>query len=64
MHDQQIEKYTQKLLRDRTAVPESIRFYRLDDGPNRGQFFNVGLVCPSTNIPSRSLFEAYAIEET
>ena len=31
MHDQQIEKYTQKLLRDRTAVPESIRFYRLDD---------------------------------
>ncbi|MEK6744958.1 MAG: class II aldolase/adducin family protein [Nitrospirota bacterium] len=30
MHDQ-IEKYTQKLLRDRTAVPESIRFYRLDD---------------------------------
>lgn len=27
----QIEKYTQKLLRDRTAVPESIRFYRLDD---------------------------------
>jgi ribulose-5-phosphate 4-epimerase/fuculose-1-phosphate aldolase len=31
MRDQQIEKYTQKLLRDRTAVPESIRFYRLDD---------------------------------
>lgn len=30
MHDQ-IEKYRQKLLRDRTAVPESIRFYRLDD---------------------------------
>jgi ribulose-5-phosphate 4-epimerase/fuculose-1-phosphate aldolase len=30
MHDQ-IEKYMQKLLRDRTAVPESIRFYRLDD---------------------------------
>ena len=30
MHDQ-IEKYTRKLLRDRTAVPESIRFYRLDD---------------------------------
>lgn len=30
MHDQ-IGKYTQKLLRDRTAVPESIRFYRLDD---------------------------------
>ena len=27
----QIEKYTQKLLRDRTAVPESIRYYRLDD---------------------------------
>jgi ribulose-5-phosphate 4-epimerase/fuculose-1-phosphate aldolase len=27
----QIEKYTQKLLRDRTAVPDSIRFYRLDD---------------------------------
>jgi len=27
----QIEKYTQKLMRDRTAVPESIRFYRLDD---------------------------------
>ncbi len=26
-----IQKYTQKLLRDRTAVPESIRFYRLDD---------------------------------
>ena len=31
MNDQQIEKYTRKLLRDRTAVPESIRFYRLDD---------------------------------
>jgi ribulose-5-phosphate 4-epimerase/fuculose-1-phosphate aldolase len=31
MHDRQIEKYTQKLLRDRTAVPESIRLYRLDD---------------------------------
>jgi len=30
MHDL-IEKYTRKLLRDRTAVPESIRFYRLDD---------------------------------
>lgn len=27
----QIEKYTRKLIRDRTAVPESIRFYRLDD---------------------------------
>jgi ribulose-5-phosphate 4-epimerase/fuculose-1-phosphate aldolase len=27
----QIAKYTQKLLRDRTAVPDSIRFYRLDD---------------------------------
>lgn len=27
----QIEKYRQKLLRDRTAVPDSIRFYRLDD---------------------------------
>ncbi len=26
-----IKKYTAKLLRDRTAVPESIRFYRLDD---------------------------------
>ena len=26
-----IEKYTQKLLRDRTAMPESIRLYRLDD---------------------------------
>ncbi len=26
-----IEKYTQKLLRDRTAVPETIRFYVLDD---------------------------------
>ncbi len=30
MHDH-IKKYTQKLLRDRTAVAESIRFYRLDD---------------------------------
>jgi ribulose-5-phosphate 4-epimerase/fuculose-1-phosphate aldolase len=30
MHDE-FHKYTQKLLRDRTAVPESIRFYRLDD---------------------------------
>ena len=30
MHDQ-IGKYTRKLLRDRTAVPESLRFYRLDD---------------------------------
>jgi ribulose-5-phosphate 4-epimerase/fuculose-1-phosphate aldolase len=30
MHDQ-IAKYTQKLHRDRTAVPDSIRFYRLDD---------------------------------
>ena len=29
-HDH-IKKYTGKLLRDRTAVPESIRFYRLDD---------------------------------
>jgi len=27
----EIAKYTQKLLRDRTAVPESIRFYRQDD---------------------------------
>lgn len=27
----QIEKYTRKLIRDRTALPESIRFYRLDD---------------------------------
>ncbi len=27
-----IEKYTRKLLRDRTAVPESIRFYVMDDG--------------------------------
>lgn len=27
----QVEKYTAKLLRDRTAVPESIRFYVLDD---------------------------------
>src|SRR5574342_1001618 len=31
MHDQQIEKYTKKLLRDRTSVQQSIRFYRLDD---------------------------------
>jgi ribulose-5-phosphate 4-epimerase/fuculose-1-phosphate aldolase len=30
LHDQFV-KYTNKLLRDRTAVPESIRFYRLDD---------------------------------
>ena len=30
MHDQ-MAKYMQKLLRDRTAVPDSIRFYRLDD---------------------------------
>jgi ribulose-5-phosphate 4-epimerase/fuculose-1-phosphate aldolase len=30
LHDH-IVKYTNKLLRDRTAVPESIRFYRLDD---------------------------------
>jgi ribulose-5-phosphate 4-epimerase/fuculose-1-phosphate aldolase len=29
--DPQIAKYTQKLIRDRTAAPESIRFYRLDD---------------------------------
>lgn len=27
----EIAKYTRKLLRDRTAAPESIRFYRLDD---------------------------------
>jgi len=27
----EFQKYTQKLLRDRTAVPESIHFYRLDD---------------------------------
>ena len=27
----EIKKYTQKLLRDRTAAPESIHFYRLDD---------------------------------
>ena len=27
----QIEKYRSKLIRDRTAVPDSIRFYRLDD---------------------------------
>ena len=31
MDDQQIEKYTQKLIRDRTSVQESIRFYRLED---------------------------------
>ena len=36
MHDQ-IEKYTQKLLRDRTAVPASIRFYRLDDIVSAGR---------------------------
>jgi ribulose-5-phosphate 4-epimerase/fuculose-1-phosphate aldolase len=36
MHDQ-IEKYTQKLLRDGTAVPESIRFYRLDDVVTAGK---------------------------
>jgi ribulose-5-phosphate 4-epimerase/fuculose-1-phosphate aldolase len=30
MHDE-IKKYTQKLIRDRTATPESIHFYRLDD---------------------------------
>jgi ribulose-5-phosphate 4-epimerase/fuculose-1-phosphate aldolase len=30
MHDH-IKKYTEKLLRDRTAAPDSIRFYRLDD---------------------------------
>ncbi len=29
--DDQLTKYTQKLLRDRTAVAESLRFYRLDD---------------------------------
>lgn len=29
--DPQIEKYTRKLIRDRTADPASIRFYRLDD---------------------------------
>jgi len=27
----EFHKYTQKLLRDRTAMPDSIRFYRLDD---------------------------------
>ncbi len=32
-----IHKYTQKLLRDRTAVPESIRFYRLDDVVTAGR---------------------------
>ena len=31
MNDQQIDKYTQKLIRDRTSIQESIRFYRLDD---------------------------------
>jgi ribulose-5-phosphate 4-epimerase/fuculose-1-phosphate aldolase len=31
------EKYTSKLLRDRTAVPESIRFYRLDDVVTAGK---------------------------
>lgn len=31
MNDQQIVKYTQKLLRDRTSAQENIRFYRLDD---------------------------------
>ncbi len=30
MHDHFV-KYTNKLLRDRTAVPERIHFYRLDD---------------------------------
>lgn len=30
MHDE-MKKYTQKLVRDRTAEPESIHFYRLDD---------------------------------
>ncbi len=30
MHDH-IKKYTEKLLRDGTSVPDSIRFYRLDD---------------------------------
>jgi ribulose-5-phosphate 4-epimerase/fuculose-1-phosphate aldolase len=30
MHDE-FHKYTQKLLRDRTAIPDSMRFYRLDD---------------------------------
>lgn len=29
--DPQIEKYTRKLIRDRIAMPETIRFYRLDD---------------------------------
>ncbi len=29
--DDQIAKYTQKLIRDRIAQPETIRFYRLDD---------------------------------
>ena len=29
--DAQIDKYTRKLVRDRIAVAESIRFYRLDD---------------------------------
>lgn len=31
MMDAQIEKFTRKLVRDRIAVAESIRFYRLDD---------------------------------
>lgn len=30
MHDE-IKKYTQKLLRDKTAIADTIRFYRLDD---------------------------------
>jgi len=30
VHDQ-IDTYTRKLIRDRTTLPESIRFYRLDD---------------------------------
>jgi len=33
----EMEKYTGKLLRDRTAVPESIRFYRLDDRVTAGR---------------------------
>ncbi len=36
MHDH-IKKYTAKLFRDRTAVPDSIRFYRLDDAVTAGQ---------------------------
>ena len=36
MHNQ-IAKYTGKLLRDRTAVPDSIRFYRLDDVVSAGR---------------------------